>query len=114
MKAISAFVCLALLLTLAVGAQDSKPVPAVPKAAADAPKLSDAQRIDLLAATRDFALAANQLNAKEKEVEAAKKDVTATQKRLNDLVDKVKVPGYTFNVLTLKYEEAKPATPAVK
>lgn len=123
MKSISAFVCLALLLTLAVVAQDAKPVPAVPKPA-EAPKLGDAQSIDILTATRNYALAANQLNAKEKEkereieavkakkdaeIEALKKEVAATQKRLNDLVDKVQVPGYTFNVLTLKYEAAKPA-----
>ena len=67
---------------------------------------------------------ANRLNAAEKakerelkalsdkkdaEIEAIKKEVTTTQARLDELVKKVQVPGWDFNILTLKYTEPKPA-----
>ncbi len=74
----------------------------------EAPKLSDAQKIDLLVASRDWSLAQTNYIQAQKNVEVARAAFDKEAARLRELAKKAEVAGWKLNIESLKYEEVKP------
>ena len=82
-------------------------------AAPDPPKLSDADKLTLTIAHRDFLSALAQVNQLDKQCrtnkESRNKEAVAQRDKLQKIVEKLTVPGFTLDLDKLTYVEKKPA-----